>query len=191
MSKYSEASAFKPGSFTIGNMTAICVKCKRPLKTPTSIKRGIGVACAQKENNPYTKAELKAHRSESRSRSLESKGKLTKPNGPTLSEDEILIRARSPIGIETRSHRGYWNRKAVASHPSMKGKENLVLMAIESPFQIRQSVKDDLVYLFYKESAKRYICAVVRKVDESSGFLITAYESDAIKDGVLIWEKKS
>ena len=45
------------------------------------------------------------------------------------------------------------------------------------------------VLLFYKaEATKRWTCAVVKRVAEGA-FLITAYPTDAIKEGVRIWPK--
>jgi hypothetical protein len=46
---------------------------------------------------------------------------------------------------------------------------------------------DDQVYLFYKiQRPERWVCAVSRRTD-SEGFLITAYPTDAIKEGEQIW----
>jgi hypothetical protein len=51
----------------------------------------------------------------------------------------------------------------------------------------KQSVRS--LDLFYKaEREKRWICAVSRQTGEE-GFLITAYPTDAIKEGVSVWHK--
>jgi len=45
------------------------------------------------------------------------------------------------------------------------------------------------VLLFYKaEAPKRWTCAVVKRT-QNEGFLVTAYPTDAIKEGVRIWPK--
>jgi len=45
------------------------------------------------------------------------------------------------------------------------------------------------VYLFYKlEQMGLWICAVAKRLD-SEGFLITAYPTDAIKEGERIWPR--
>ena len=62
----------------------------------------------------------------------------------------------------------------------MKGKEAEVKMVLSDPDEIRQSLKDDNVYLFYKmQKEKRWICAVT-KDNTGYGFLITAYPTDNI-----------
>jgi hypothetical protein len=71
----------------------------------------------------------------------------------------------------------------------MFGKELSVKAALETPDQIRQSRSDPMVFLFYKsEHATRWVCAVAKE-REDSGFLITAYPTDRIKEGVKVWPK--
>ena len=71
----------------------------------------------------------------------------------------------------------------------MAGRESLVRSALEAPDEVRQSRIDSQVLLFYKaEATKRWTCAVVKRVAEGA-FLITAYPTDAIKEGVRIWPK--
>jgi hypothetical protein len=74
-------------------------------------------------------------------------------------------------------------------HPAMKGRELDAKTALEIPDEVRQSKSDSSVLLFYKaEAAKRWVCAVAKRSDED-GFLITAYPTDAIKEGTKIWPK--
>ena len=74
-------------------------------------------------------------------------------------------------------------------HPAMKGRESDVMAALENPDEVRQSKTDGSVLLFYKaEALKRWVCAVTKRFDEE-GFLITAYPTDAVKEGVKIWPK--
>jgi hypothetical protein len=71
----------------------------------------------------------------------------------------------------------------------MNGKENEVRLTLNDPDEIRQSLKDDNVYLFYKmQRQRRWICAVIKDNDKN-GFLITAYPTDNIKEGKVIWKK--
>ena len=56
--------------------------------------------------------------------------------------------------------------------------------------QIRRSRKDEAVHLFYRAvQPGRWFCAVARQVDNESGFLVTAYPTDAIKQGETIWHR--
>ena len=69
----------------------------------------------------------------------------------------------------------------------MAGKEQAVRTALETPDEVRQSQVDPTVYLFYSvQHAKRWVCAVAKRRD-GDGFLITAYPTDAIKEGERVW----
>jgi hypothetical protein len=61
--------------------------------------------------------------------------------------------------------------------------------ALKNPEEIRVSRSDPKVFLFYKaQHPGRWICAVTKKLN-SEGFLITAYPTDAIKEGEHIWPR--
>jgi hypothetical protein len=67
--------------------------------------------------------------------------------------------------------------------------EQDVKEVVQYPSEIRQSRSDAGVYLFYKpERIGRWVCAVAKQLN-GNGFLITAYPTDAIKEGELIWPK--
>ena len=71
----------------------------------------------------------------------------------------------------------------------MAGHEIDVKEALENPSEIRQSRSDVNVYLFYQpERIGRWVCAVAKQLN-GDGFLITAYLTDAIKEGELVWTK--
>ena len=69
----------------------------------------------------------------------------------------------------------------------MVGRESSVRLALERPDEIRQSRIDSEVLLFYKaEGVKRWVCAMTKEVGDAA-FLITAYPTDAIKEGGRLW----
>ena len=71
----------------------------------------------------------------------------------------------------------------------MLGREDAVRSTLEDPVQVRESRTDAQVLLFYRSDGdKRWVCAVTKQADER-GFLITAYPTDAIKEGTQIWPK--
>jgi len=97
--------------------------------------------------------------------------------------------ANTPLGFRVRVDRARWELIVAETHPARAGHEAGVEEALENPDEVRQSKTDTLVFLFYKaEKAKRWVCAVTKKSD-GEGFLITAYPTDAIKEGTKIWPK--
>lgn len=103
--------------------------------------------------------------------------------------EDVLFEALTPLGFTVRLTGQRWLVIVSAKHPVMAGRELSVRGALETPDEIRQSRSDPQVLLFYKaEATKRWTCAVAKRVGDS-GFLVTAYPTDAIKEGVRIWPK--
>ncbi len=106
----------------------------------------------------------------------------------TLTGD-LLFDVLTPLGFRVRVTRAYWELIITVKHPIMAGRENDVKDTLQNPSEIRQSKSDLTVFLFYRpERIGRWVCAVAKRL-EDDGFLITAYPTDAIKEGELVWPK--
>jgi hypothetical protein len=68
------------------------------------------------------------------------------------------------------------------------GREREIEAVLADPDEARRSRKDVRVLPFYRGGGPRRLCAVARRED-GSGFLITAYPTDAIKAGERIWKR--
>jgi hypothetical protein len=107
----------------------------------------------------------------------------------TSPSNELLFEVLTPLGFRVRVTRAYWELIVTVKHPVMAGREHDVRETLQHPSEIRQSTSDLAVYLFYKpERIGRWVCAVAKQFN-GDGFLITAYPTDAIKEGELIWPK--
>lgn len=76
----------------------------------------------------------------------------------------------------------------------MFGQINKIKETLSNPYKIIKSKTDPNVVLFYRlyQSTPvtiKYLCVVV-KILESDAFIITAYFTDTIKKGKVLWEKK-
>jgi hypothetical protein len=106
-----------------------------------------------------------------------------------LSPDDVLFEVLTPLGFRVRVTLAYWELIITVKHPIMAGRENDVKETLENPSEIRRSKSDPDVYLFYKpERIGRWVCAVAKQRD-GDGFLITAYPTDAVKEGETIWPR--
>ncbi|MEX2300277.1 MAG: hypothetical protein WD733_05040 [Bryobacterales bacterium] len=104
-------------------------------------------------------------------------------------EADLLFEVGTPIGFRVQVTRSRWRLIAMVKHPVIAGREQQIKAALESPDEVRQSRSHPAVFLFYRrETAGRWTCAVARRNDED-GFLVTAYPTDAIKEGVRVWPK--
>ena len=104
-------------------------------------------------------------------------------------DPELLFEVLTPLGFSVRVTRERWTLITTIKHPVMVGQERAVIRALENPEQVRQSRSDAEVLLFYQGTGEnRWVCAVARHAPDH-GFLITAYPTDAIKEGIQIWPK--
>ncbi len=67
--------------------------------------------------------------------------------------------------------------------------EEFVHLTLSAPDEVRRSSRDAKVLLFYRTRREgRWVVAVARRLN-GDGFLITAYQTDAIKEGETLWRK--
>ena len=79
-------------------------------------------------------------------------------------------------------------------HPFMAGHINLIGQTLSEPDEVRESSAALTVHLFYRwytnlSIGDKFIC-VVLKVNPFMGTVITAYPTDRIKMGELVWKKE-
>ena len=79
-------------------------------------------------------------------------------------------------------------------HPEMSGQIDKIQNTLMMPDMVVQSKTDSHVELFYRHYdttpvTEKYLCVVV-KILISDLFIITAYFTDTVKRGIILWEKK-
>jgi hypothetical protein len=95
---------------------------------------------------------------------------------------------QTPLKFKVRTTEEYWQR-LIIKHPDIANLETEVKQALAEPDEIRRSSRDPDILLFYLIlKKKRWVVAVARQLN-GDGFLITAYQTDAIKEGESIWRK--
>ena len=103
--------------------------------------------------------------------------------------DDLFFEVVTPLGFSVRVMLKYWELIVTIKHPVMLGREADVQNTLREPDEIRRSRNDPTVHLFYRrERPKRWTCAVAKRLD-GDGFLITAFPTDAIKEGERIWSR--
>jgi hypothetical protein len=102
---------------------------------------------------------------------------------------DLLFEVVTPLGFRVRVTHERWRLITTVKHPVMVGREGAVKSTLETPEQVRRSRSDSDVLLFYRaEGTNRWVCAVTKQATDE-GLLITAYPTDAIKEGTQIWPK--
>jgi hypothetical protein len=98
----------------------------------------------------------------------------------------IKFEVLTPLGFTVRTSEDYW-QKLVSKHPDIHHFLEPIQQSLMFPAEIRRSSRDPDVYLFYlPRKDKRWYVAVARRLN-GDGFLITAYQTDAIKEGEKLW----
>ena len=80
------------------------------------------------------------------------------------------------------------------AHPEMSNQLPHIAATLAQPDQIVRSRTDRMVELFYKHYpsspvTSKFLCTVVKVLPENY-FVITAYYTDTIKKGDVLWVKK-
>ncbi len=101
---------------------------------------------------------------------------------------DLVLNVCTPLGFTVRCTRSHWDFIVTSKHPVLAGREADVSMVLSDPDEVRVSRRDPMVHLFYRSIDPRLLCAVAKRED-GTGFLITAYPTDAIKIGEVAWKR--
>ncbi|MBI3582471.1 MAG: DUF4258 domain-containing protein [Nitrospinae bacterium] len=100
----------------------------------------------------------------------------------------IYFEVKTVSGKIIRTTHSHWELISKLKHPEIDGKESEVKNCLSEPFEIRRSSEDPNVYLYYSSYQKYFICVVARHLN-GEGFIITAYLTDKIKEGEIVWKR--
>lgn len=100
----------------------------------------------------------------------------------------IYFEIISKLNKKIRVTLNHWKLITERKHLDLEGKEKEVQLTLIDPVEIRESQEDPAVFLYYRKEGKYFICVVCRH-ENGTGFMITAYVTDKIKEGRKIWTK--
>jgi len=100
---------------------------------------------------------------------------------------KIFFEVKTPLNVTIRITEEYWRYIVEIKHKIMANKEHLVKEILSEPDEIRRSLIDKSVFLYYKKFDRLY-CVVVKHLN-NEGFIITAYPTDKVKEGEIVWTK--
>ncbi|MEM3068476.1 MAG: hypothetical protein QXH58_01010 [Nitrososphaerales archaeon] len=85
-------------------------------------------------------------------------------------------------------------RKHILEHPEMKGQIKRIYETLRLPDVVRKSLRSDDILIFYKwytnSPVTEKFMAVVVKLVNGKGLILTAYYTNRLKPGESIWEKQ-
>lgn len=110
--------------------------------------------------------------------------KSSEENGKPDFKFEVM----TPLGFVVRTSLTYW-QTLLGKHPDLQGYEVMLVPTLQTPDCIYRSKTDERVFLFYKTvKVKRWLVIVVKRLN-GDGFVVTSYQTSAIKKGLLEWSK--
>lgn len=98
---------------------------------------------------------------------------------------KALFKINAPLGITVRTTENYW-KLIQLKHPEVTDKISLIKATLKMPDIVTQSKIDKSVLLFYRKTNGYWTCVVIKAINLEA-FIITAYITDKIKEGVKIW----
>lgn len=106
-----------------------------------------------------------------------------------MSAGAELFAVKTPLGFTVRVTQRYW-ATILTKHPDLGDRIVDIQAALRDPQEVRRSRRDPAVLLFYRvdDLPRRWVVAVAKREGED-GFLVTAYRTDAIKEGARLWPK--
>ncbi len=80
-----------------------------------------------------------------------------------------------------------------STHPEMKNQTEKIRQTLQEPETVVKSRADSEIELVYRNYEKtpvteKYLCVVV-KTGTGDEFIVTAYFTDSIKEGEVVWKK--
>lgn len=97
-----------------------------------------------------------------------------------------MFTAPTPLGFLVRCTTEWWEYVSTIKHPILADRQDDVIATLVQPLEVRRSTKDSVVLLFYRAVFPRFLRVVIRE-ENNEGFLITAYPTDSLKKGELVW----
>jgi hypothetical protein len=85
--------------------------------------------------------------------------------------------------------------KHILEHPEMRRMVSAIEETLTRPERVIQSISDPGAHLYYRfyfgtRVGDKYLCVVV-KIKQQDAFVLTAYLTDTIKKGDVVWPKRS
>jgi hypothetical protein len=106
-----------------------------------------------------------------------------------IQKSDLLFEVKDVFGKHVRTTRSYWNKIFFVKHKEVKISSAEVIKVLENPDEVRRSVQDPYIYLYYKNVDKKYLVVVVKYLN-NHGFIVTIYQTSKVKrKGEKVWPR--
>jgi len=106
-----------------------------------------------------------------------------------IKKSDFLFEVKDIFGKIIKTTKNYWNKIFVIKHKELKASKEEVIKVLNNADEIRKSVQDPYIYLYYKKLNKKHLVVVVKYLN-NHGFIVTIYQTSKVKrKGEKIWPK--
>ena len=104
-------------------------------------------------------------------------------------KQEILFEVIDVFGKKVRTSKSYWDKIFLLKHKEVKTTQIEVKTSVNNPDEVRRSLQDPFISLFYKKIKKHFLVVVVKYLN-NHGFIVTVYQTSKLKKkGKILWPK--
>lgn len=105
----------------------------------------------------------------------------------SIEKTNILFEVKDVFGKLVRTSKVYWNKIFLIKHKELSINIDQVIKTMKNPDEVRLSIQDKYIFLFYKKHKENYLVVVVKYLN-NHGFVVTIYKTSKTKrKGEKIW----
>ncbi len=109
--------------------------------------------------------------------------------GSSITSSSLLFETTDVFGAPVRTTVQYWSYIKTVKHQELAVTVDQVKRTLMSPKEVRRSIQDEHIKLFYKTFGALTLVVVVKYIQEA-GFVVTVYQtSKAKRKGEKLWPK--
>ena len=98
----------------------------------------------------------------------------------------VYFWVHSKLCRKIRVSTAYWNYIVGIKHRTIRGLDDKVKEALVNPVEVRRSLRNSSVYLYYGRYGDKFICVVAKHLNDE-GYIITAYTTRRLIRGEVVW----
>ena len=105
----------------------------------------------------------------------------------SIEKTNILFEVKDIFGKLVRTSKVYWDNIFLIKHKELSIDIDQVIETIKNPDEVRVSIQDKYIFLFYKKLEENHLVVVVKYLN-NHGFVVTIYQTSKTKrKGEKIW----
>lgn len=91
-----------------------------------------------------------------------------------IQKSDLLFEENDIFGKHIRTTKDYWNKIFLIKHKELEVNLKNVIELIKKPDEVRKSIQDPFICLYFKKLDKKYLVVVIKYLN-SHGFLEKKY----------------